>query len=394
MKDKKDFQLSDEARAKIDMEFSDDGGSFRRSAPPVERPAKKRVRQEPPQQNAQQVPTQSNMGYGVPQQRYRSEQRTPYREIPPPPPPYPWEPRTSREPQGQPVPQTQQPKKKRKKRVWNPRAPKPPVDPEVIQERKEKRKLRKRWRWFIRATVFFVIVIAIDAALLIFSGKLTFNVPRKRDYPIRGPVVTEDMGTVNWKKFVQQNMQMAYIRCTKGTVFEDKFFDKNKSGSAKTSLPTGFLHRFDLGTDGKEQAKHFIEKAGDMDGRLIPCVDISRSFGEALIPVNYDKATSRLEDFIDCIKEEYGCTVVIKCDKKTYKKIASRAAFEDCYIWYVSEFSKPDESINWTIWTYSDRVKFNFYSSKGFLEMAVYAGKENDFENMYISSYYGDEEYY
>lgn len=308
----------------------------------------------------------------------------------------PWDPvrnRPQQYDQSAPQPQPRREKKKRaRKPLFSKPAP-PPPPPEVIEERREKRKLKKRWKWFIRATVFFIIVMAIDAALLIFSGKLTFNVPRKRDYPIRGPVVTEDQGTVNWQKFVQQNMQMAYIRCTKGTAFEDKCFEKNKKGSAKTNLPTGFLHRFDLGKDGKDQAKHFIETAGDMDGRLIPCVDISRSFGEALIPVDYDKATGRLEDFIDAINEQYGCTVIIKCDKKTYKKIANRECFKDCYIWYVSEFSKPEDDIKWTVWTYSDRVKFNFYESKGFLEMAVYAGKENEFENMYIQAYY-NEEYY
>ncbi len=47
----------------------------------------------------------------------------------------------------------------------------------------------------------------------------------------------------------------------------------------------------------------------------------------------------------------------------------------------MSLFSKPDEDMNWTFWTYTNRVKFSFYESGEYLHMTVFNGSEDDFKN-------------
>lgn len=248
--------------------------------------------------------------------------------------------------------------------------------------------VRPKRKW-LRKLIFGIVmlcglILAVNIGLLLFTGQLWFNEPRKRDYPVRGPVISESEGKVNWNKFSQQNIQMAYIRATKSTAYEDKNFGENKSGANETDLPVGALHVFDLTMDGKEQAEHFCETVGNLNGWLIPAVEVRVTGFYRIIPVDYDEASEHLLDFADEIERVYGVRPIIKCDKKTYKNIACREEFDNCPIWYESEYSEIDSDIRWDFWGYSSRVKFAYYESGGYLEMVLYKGSEEDFSKMYI----------
>ncbi len=254
---------------------------------------------------------------------------------------------------------------------------------EPIIEKPKKHWLRKL---AIAVMLLGILVIAVDIGILFFTGQLWFNEPRKRDYPIRGPVITDKEGEVLWKRFSQQNIQICFIRATKGVSFEDKRFEENKEGSGKTALPTGMLHVFDPFKDGKEQAEHFIDVCGGMGGRLRPVVDCDFGLMYSILPSDEEKVSDRLRAFVDRIDEEYGCTPIIKCDKDVYDDIAGKERFADCPIWYVSEFRKLPDNVRADLWGYSSRVKFSYYESKGFLEMVVLNGGEDDYYKLTIDS--------
>ena len=258
------------------------------------------------------------------------------------------------------------------------------------QPKKKKHRLRK---FVIVTTILCIIVFAVNLAMLLFSGKLLFNEPKKRDYPIRGPVVSQSEGKISWKKFAMQNIQMAYIRATKSTAYEDENFRENWENSAQTSLPTGALHIFDPGLDGKEQAEHFINVVGDLKGRLIPAVEIKFSGFYRIVPLDYDKITQNLMAYAEEINEHYGVYPIIRCDKRSYEKIilnpnlfsrTSTNNFHGCLIWYESLYSKPEENINWNLWSYSDRVKYSYYESKDFITMSVFNGAKEDFRKLIL----------
>ena len=267
---------------------------------------------------------------------------------------------------------------------------------EVAEGEEEVPKKKKKKHWLRRLIVGVIIlcftVLAVDIGLLFFTGHLWFNEPRKRDYPIRGPVITEKAGEVQWKRFAQQNIQICYIRATKGVSYEDKLFEQNKEGSGQTGLPTGMLHVFDPMLDGKEQAEHFIDICGGMGGRLRPAVDCDLSLFYSILPSDDKKIAERLRAFADRIEEEYGCTPIIKCDNSFYEDIASAELFEDCPIWYVSEYKKIPEDVRADLWGYSSRVKFSFYENHNFLEMVLLNGKEDDYYKLTIEDESEDEE--
>lgn len=249
---------------------------------------------------------------------------------------------------------------------------------DVYEEEKPKHRFLKKL--IIRLVILCVIVMIVNIAILLYTGRLWFNEPKKRDYPIRGPVVTEEMGKISWKSFGSQNIQMAYIRATKGTSFEDANFRDNWNDSEKSELYTGAYHVLVLDSDGEKQAEHFIETVGDdLSGRLIPAVEIRLRGLYKLLPPDFYEASDNLSAYCDKIYEQYGVKPVIYCTSRTYSKmIEGDKRFDDCPIWYESLYSKPDENINWQFWSYTDRIKFSYYESGGYLEMAVFNGSEDD----------------
>lgn len=249
----------------------------------------------------------------------------------------------------------------------------------------EEKPKRRRWRKLIISVVIVcVLVLAVNVGLLLFTGQLWFNEPRKRDYPVRGPVISESEGKVSWNGFAEQNIQMSYIRATKSTAYEDKNFEQNKKGAADTELPVGYLHVFDLTMDGTDQAEHFADTAGDLSGLLVPAVEVDRTGFYKIVPVDYDDLSEKLSDYVNAIERYCGRKPVIKCGKDIYENVVSREEFDDCPVWYVSEYSKPDENVRWDFWGYSSRVKFNYYESGGYLEMTLFNGSEEEFGNMFI----------
>lgn len=256
---------------------------------------------------------------------------------------------------------------------------------EDYEEEKPKKPKKHRLRKFlVRLTILCILVMAADLGLLFFTGQLWFNQPRKRDHPIRGPVINEKAGEVDWERFAQQNIQMCYIRATKSTAYEDERFEENKVGSAKTDLPTGMLHIFDPAMDGTAQAEHFIKVCGSMEGRLRPAVECAPNVMYRILSNDNDELSDRLRAFADRIEQEYGCTPVIKCGKEVYENVV-KEGFEDCPVWYESEFSKPADDVDWDFWGYSSRVKFDHYESHKFLEMTLLNGGEDRLEEMFIS---------
>lgn len=255
---------------------------------------------------------------------------------------------------------------------------------EVYKEEKPRHRFLKKL--VKRLIILCAVVLVINLAVLLYTGRLWFNEPKKRDYPIRGPVVTESMGEIRWKSFAKQNIQTAYIRATKGTTFEDGAFRDNWNGSKDTDISVGAYHVLELDTDGTKQAEHFINAVGeDLSGRLIPAVEVRLRGLYRLLPPDYYEAADNLADFCDRIEKQYGVRPVIYCTERTYKNIvASDSRFNKDKIWYESLFSKPDEDMNWTFWTYTNRVKFSFYESGEYLHMTVFNGSEDDFKKLIL----------
>lgn len=236
-----------------------------------------------------------------------------------------------------------------------------------IKKNKRPGKTKVKRHIFIRIALWILIlcilVLIFDFFILFSKGYIWFNEPRKIDYPIRGPVITEEMGSIEWEHFSQQNIQMAYIRATKSSSYIDERFKTNWSSSKGTGIYTGALHVFDLSADGESQAKNFCKAIGkNLKGRLLPAVEVKLSGFYTAFPPSDENVVSKLTEFVNYIKNQYGVSPVIYCNSRTYKKYI-KDNFPDCPLWYESLYSEPDKDVSWQFWGYTNRVRISYYEN-------------------------------
>lgn len=255
-------------------------------------------------------------------------------------------------------------------------------DDNCTDKPKKKKSLLRKLLW--RLIAVGLIVLLAELAILLYSGEIWFNEPKKKDYPVRGPVMYSDCGEIYWSKFGSQNIQMCYLRATRSTNYVDEEFEKNWANCRKSELPVGALHIFDLNADGKEQADNFLSTVGDMTGRLTPAVEVSPSIFAKLFAPKVNTVGNNLRDFVDRVKQKCGASPVIKCSSSAYDKYI-RGEFSDCPIWYESLYSQPDDDVDWTFWEYTDRNRLqSFDKTRKHLCMSVYRYDEKKFEQLIL----------
>lgn len=255
-------------------------------------------------------------------------------------------------------------------------------DDEPLEKPKKKKSLLRKL--LVRLIAVGLVVLLAELGILLWSGQIWFNEPKKKDYPVRGTVMDSSCGEVYWSKFGKQNIQMCYIRATKSTNYVDERFEKNWENSGKSGLPIGALHVFDLNADGTEQARNFLSVVGDMRGRLTPVVEISPGLIAKIFSPKVNEVGTNLRSFVDAVKEKCGAAPIIKCSSYAYEKYI-RGEFSDCPIWYESLYSKPDDDIDWTFWEFTSRGRLeSFEKSSRHLCLSVYRRGEQEFEQLIL----------
>ncbi len=262
-----------------------------------------------------------------------------------------------------------------------------PVEPEIFEpepEQAEKKKKSLLQKLIVRLIAVGIVVLLIELGILLYSGQIWFNEPKKKDYPVRGPIMDQDCGEVYWSKFGKQNIQMCYIRATRSTNYIDENFEKNWENSRKSGIPIGALHIFDLNADGTAQAENFLSAVGDLSGRLVPAVEVSPGLFARLFAPKVSEVGTNLRDFVNKIKEKCGAAPIIKCSSSAYDKYI-KGEFSDCMIWYESLFSEPDVSVDWTFWEYTSRSRLeSFEKQSRHLYMSVYRYDEQQFQKLIL----------
>lgn len=235
-------------------------------------------------------------------------------------------------------------------------------------------------KFAIVVIILGLLVIGVDVVLMYFRGVLWFNEPRKRDYPVRGAIVTSDLGEIDWEEFQLQTISFAYIRATKGTTFVDEQLESNMEGSYESRLLIGYYHEFDFRTDGEAQAEHFIEEVGELSGYLRPAVKITRYGIYNLHMKSADKVDENIREFLHRIKKEYGRRAVIMCDKDCYEKYI-KDEFSTQTLWIIDHFSEPEEPENWALWEFNPRMRTEGYTNKKEYWSISCFRKEKDLNN-------------
>lgn len=191
-----------------------------------------------------------------------------------------------------------------------------------------------------------------------------------------GVDVSSYQENVDFAKLREQGVEFAYIKATEGTSHIDSSFAEKWQAAVDAGVLTGAYHFFSYGESGAAQAENFIKTMGELDGRLIPAVDMELSTYEVAHPPEVADVVRGLKAFLAVVEEKYGVKPLIYAQKDYYDKYLA-ADFADYPRWVRNVFYPIliDVGDDWAVWQYHDKGELQGYSGEKYIDMNVVNSK-------------------
>ena len=221
---------------------------------------------------------------------------------------------------------------------------------------------------------FIIILIAIVlVAAVIFSS--VFLLAKQKKVFINKWFVDEKSSTIgvdvssyqaeiDMNVLKEQNIEFIYIKATEGSNTQDERFAENWNNAKKAGLLSGAYHFFSYDSEGRTQAENYINTVGpDMEGRLLPVVDVEYYGDKEQNPPEKDDVIRELRIYLEMIEEEYGIKPLIYTRSDIYDKYL-KGEFDE-YIKWISSLYTPiswNYKDDWYIWQYLNRGELEGYT--------------------------------
>ena len=198
--------------------------------------------------------------------------------------------------------------------------------------------------------------------LLVKTKKLQINRWIVSDTDVIGVDISEYQADVDMRKLASQGISFVYMKATEGSSFEDSRFVQNWENAAACGMPAGAYHFFSFDSPGRMQAENFINRIGDLDGRLIPAVDVEFYADKREDPPDPAEVTAQLRDFLDALEAEYHVKPMIYCPREIYEKYIM-GYFDEYPRWIRSVYypASFEAGVSWVIWQYCDTGELEGY---------------------------------
>ena len=233
-------------------------------------------------------------------------------------------------------------------------------------------------RKILLSFVALVLLICL-AMILLYYGVIHINNPSKKKYPIKGVDVSHYQGEIDWDKLSKEDIKFAYIKATEGSQHKDEQFDENWSKAQNTDLRIGAYHFFSLDSFGTDQAQNFCNTVTVVSKMLPPVVDVE-PYGRYrnLSDTDKEKMIEELQIYLQSVESFYKVKPVIYTTNEWWDVLKNK--FSDYDLWIRDVYGKPDSSLNWTFWQYSNRHVLSGYSgTERYIDMNVFCGDEKEF---------------
>lgn len=229
--------------------------------------------------------------------------------------------------------------------------------------------------------IMFVALLLLGGLglALLYTGVLHINNPSKKRYPIRGIDVSHYQGEIDWDTLAKEDIQFAYIKATEGSQSKDEQFDVNWSEAQDKGLRIGAYHFFSLDSPGSTQAENFCGTVTAVEGMLPPVVDIEPyGYYSDIEHLDKEKMITELAVFLKDVESFYGVKPVIYTTEEWWEIL--QEDFDGYDLWIRNVYGKPDSSIRWTFWQFSNRHVLSGYSGEErYIDMNVFCGDESEF---------------
>ncbi|MBR2658304.1 hypothetical protein IKG28_00155 [Candidatus Saccharibacteria bacterium] len=219
----------------------------------------------------------------------------------------------------------------------------------------------------------------IILAIVVGIGLWGYFAVRNRDINInkwfvgnyqKGVDVSSYQENVDFKKLKEQHIDFAYIKATEGNSHVDKSFNEKWAAAKEAGVLAGAYHYFVYNNSGASQAENFVKTIGDLDGSLIPAVDMELTPEEVQNPPEKDAVVRGLKAFLAVVEEKYGVKPLIYAQKDYFDKyLADDFASYPRWIRNVFYPVFIDVGEEWTVWQYCDRGMLEGYSGEKYIDL-------------------------
>lgn len=240
-------------------------------------------------------------------------------------------------------------------------------------------KLKKR---YIVAGVIAVSLTAFVTLVLMTKNKIIQpNNLIGPLYEIQGVDVSNYQGDIDWQKMEDTGIDFAYIKATEGSSHVDASFEENWAEAQDTDIYIGAYHFFSFESSGLTQADHYISTVGNLDGKLLPVIDVEW-YANNMGSVDVESARVELAMMLDMLETEYERKPVIYTTYSAYGTII-KGYFDDYDLWIRNVYYTPVLDMNnvgWKYWQYSDRGKFDAYTgTEKYIDLNIFRGSKEEF---------------
>ncbi|MBR4162954.1 MAG: hypothetical protein IKR11_05480 [Solobacterium sp.] len=201
-----------------------------------------------------------------------------------------------------------------------------------------------------------------------------------------GVDVSSYQADINMNVLKEQNIAFIYIKATEGSSLKDERFAENWENAKEAGLPAGAYHFFSYDSEGRTQAANFIEAVGpDLQGRLIPAVDVEYYGDKEQNPPPKEDVIFELKIYLEMIEKEYGVKPLIYTRPDIYDKYL-KGEFDEYKKW-ISSLSMPlrwKYKDDWHIWQYLNRGELKGYTGgEKYIDLNV-LNKEKQLEDLIV----------
>lgn len=224
----------------------------------------------------------------------------------------------------------------------------------------------------IRLILFIILVGGIITWVLLAVKNREINI---NQWFVSGQVMGVDVSSyqedVDFLKLMRQGVRFAYIKATEG-VHQDDSFAQKWADARDTEMLAGAYHYYNYHVSGAEQAANFIATVGELDGRLIPAVDMELTAEEVQNPPAKDAVVTGLTVFLAILEEKYGVKPLIYAAQDYWDKYL-KDDFSDYPRWvrnvYYPAYLGAGE--DWYVWQYNDRGELDGYAGEKYIDLDV-----------------------
>ncbi len=244
-----------------------------------------------------------------------------------------------------------------------------------------------------RGKVFKRVIVGLAVLLVLLLGFLAYEnrhdiyywwhgevVVDRSKYPIVGIDVSSHNGDIDFYKVKNDGYTFVIIKASQGIKEKrqrDKNFSNNYDRAKANGLKIGAYHYFEMGEDGVNQAKNFVEAVGWRHLDLPLIIDVEED-NETNKNISDDITMKNLNAMIDNLQSR-GFKVMIYTNGNGYKKYVKDRLPINVNLWICS-FKDPEKikHIPNQLQQYSKKGRVN--GINGDVDLDVFNGNEKQWE--------------